>query len=67
MGVDVAGQHVGLGLVALGVGGVREWLMGFSMWNSSTASSPLPSRATAITTHTAAWVYWPPFSRTPGG
>ena len=41
--------------------------MGLSMWKSSIASSPLPSRATAITTHTAACVYWPPFSRTPGG
>jgi hypothetical protein len=38
---------------------VREWLMGFSMWKSSIASSPLPRRATAITVHTAACVYWP--------
>ena len=41
--------------------------MGFSMCNSSKASSPLPSRASAITTQSAAWVYWPPFSRIPGG
>ena len=27
---------------------VRAWLIGFSMWNSSTASSPLPRRASAI-------------------
>src|SRR3954468_22878837 len=46
---------------------VRVWLMGFNMWNNSAASSPLPSFASAITTHTAACVYWPPFSRTPGG
>ena len=67
MGADVAGDDVGLALVALDVRGVRVWLIGFSMWKSSTASSPLPSRASAITTQTAACVYWPPFSRTPGG
>ncbi len=48
-------------------GPVRVWFTGFSMWKSSVASSPLPSRASAITTHAAACVYWPPFSRTPGG
>ena len=47
--------------------GVRVWLIGLSMWNSSATSSPLPSRASAMTTQAAACVYWPPFSRTPGG
>jgi hypothetical protein len=46
---------------------VRPWLPGFNMWKNSAASSPLPSRASAITSQTAACVYWPPFSRTPGG
>ncbi len=45
---------------------VREWLIGLSMWKSSTASSPLPRRESARTTHAAACVYWPPFSRIPG-
>src|SRR5438876_1084724 len=36
------------------------------MWKSSTASSPLPRCAIAITVQIAAWVYWPPFSRTAG-
>src|SRR5947207_5573383 len=47
--------------------GVRVWLIGLIMWNSSTASSPLPSAAIAMMIQSAAWVYWPPFSRTPGG
>ena len=48
--VDVRRDHVGLGLVALDARRrVRVWLMGFSMWNISIASSPLPRRASAIT------------------
>jgi histidinol dehydrogenase len=35
--------------------------------NSSWARSPCPRPAAARTVQTAAWVYWPPFSRTPGG
>ena len=64
---DVAGEDVRLGLVALDVRRVRVWLTGLSMWKSSTASSPAPRRAMAITAQTAACVYCPPFSRTPGG
>ena len=45
----------------------RAWLIGLSRWKSSTASSPLPSAATAITTQTAAWVYWPPCYRADSG
>jgi hypothetical protein len=42
------------------------WLIGLIMWNSSIASSPRPSRASAITDQRAACVYCPPFSRNPG-
>ena len=45
---------------------VRVWLMGLIMWNSSIASSPCRSLASATIVHTAACVYWPPFSRNPG-
>jgi hypothetical protein len=45
---------------------VEVWLIGFRIENSSAALSPSPSSANAITDHSAAWVYWPPFSRTPG-
>ena len=64
--VDVAGDDVRFGLVAFERERVRVRLTGLSMWKSSTASSPLPSRAEAMTTQTAACVYWPPFSRMPG-
>ena len=46
--------------------GVLAWLIGLSIENSSPALSPSPSAANAITAQIAAWVYWPPFSRTPG-
>ena len=46
---------------------LRVWLMGLSIWNSSVASSPQPCRARAMTSQEAACVYWPPFSRAPGG
>src|SRR3990172_12028332 len=40
--------------------------MGLSIENNSQARSTSPILANAITNHTAAWVYCPPFSRTPG-
>ena len=42
-------------------------LIGFRIEKSSLALSPSPSAAKAITAQMAACVYWPPFSRTPGG
>ena len=44
----------------------RAWLIGLSIENSSVARSPSPSSANASTVHSAACVYCPPFSRTPG-
>ena len=41
-------------------------LIGFRMLKSSVALSPCESSAKAITVQTAACVYCPPFSRTPG-
>src|SRR6185312_1959356 len=41
--------------------------MGFRSENSSPALSPSPNMANAITDQIAPWVYWPPFSRMPGG
>src|SRR5450756_1781650 len=46
---------------------VRAWLMGFSIRKLSHALLPAPILAKAMTAHAAAWVYCPPFSRTPGG
>ena len=67
MCVDVAVHHVGLGHVAHPAAArSRVWLMGLIMWNSSKASSPYPSSASAMMVHSAACVYWPPFSRMPG-
>ncbi len=42
------------------------WLIGLRRLNSSPARSPSPKVAKAIAHQTAAWVYCPPFSRTPG-
>ncbi len=41
--------------------------IGFSRPNSADAPSPSPSAAVASTAQVAACVYWPPFSRRPGG
>lgn len=41
--------------------------MGLSSANSPAALPPSPILASASTDHSAAWVYYPPFSRTPGG
>ena len=44
------------------------WLsvaMGVSISNKCNARLFCPCSATALTTQQAAWVYWPPFSRTP--
>jgi hypothetical protein len=41
-------------------------VIGFRRSNVAYASSPRPRTARAFTNHVAAWVYWPPFSRTPG-
>ena len=46
--------------------GSVAWLIGLIIRNSASARSPLPSSACARIVHSAAWVYWPPFSRTPG-
>jgi hypothetical protein len=67
LGVDVGRDDVRLHLVAGDAAGVRPWVIGFSIANISAAWSPSPSAAQAITDHRAAWVYCPPFSRTPGG
>ena len=45
---------------------VRPWLTGLIIRSSSQALSASPRRAKAIVAQIAAWVYWPPFSRTPG-
>src|SRR3954447_26383197 len=46
--------------------GVRVWVSGLIIWYSSKARSPFPWSAVANTAQSAAWVYWAPFSRTPG-
>ena len=46
---------------------VAAWLMGLSSDNISPARSPSPITAKASVVHMAACVYWPPFSRRPGG
>src|SRR3989304_4490424 len=40
--------------------------MGLSSASRGATRSRLPSSARARTSQSAAWVYWPPFSRTPG-
>jgi hypothetical protein len=57
MGVDVGGETYGSTRYLSTSVRVRVWFTGLSMWNSSTASSPLPISAMAITAHRAAWVY----------
>ena len=47
--------------------GSRACSIGLSIRSSLSARVPSPRRARAMASHTAAWVYWPPFSRTPGG
>ena len=45
---------------------LSPWLIGLISENSSQARAASPAAANAMTVQTAAWVYWPPFSRTPG-
>src|SRR5688500_1214835 len=46
--------------------GVRDLLAGLIIANRPIALSPSPTQAKAMTLPSAAWVYCPPFSRTPG-
>jgi len=61
------GDGVGLDLVRCTSARVLVRLIGFMSENSSAALSPRPRAAKACTDHVAAWLYWPPFSRIPGG
>ncbi len=47
--------------------GVAPWWTGLSSPKSSHARSASPRSAKAMAVQIAPWVYWPPFSRTPGG
>ena len=64
--IHVTGYDVWLDLVTLDLRSRRDTMNGLSMRNNSPALSPSPIATNANTVQTAAWVYWPPFSRMPG-
>jgi len=65
-GVDVGRHHVRLdAITGERLGGVAV-VTGLISPKSSQARRESPMAAKAITVQTAAWVYWPPFSRNAG-
>ncbi len=65
--VHIGSNHIGFDLVAPDLLGRTRVIDRVHSENRAAAWSPLPSFANARIAHIAAWLYWPPFSRSPGG